>query len=95
MPGIARLGDKTSDHQCDDPHLNTVIIDGSSNVFVNGKNTAFQGCLVFCGDTLGVGSNNVYINGKSVSRLNDLTTFHNGACTESRIITGSNNCFVN
>lgn len=96
MPGIARQGDFTTTHSCGgSTHIINFIVDGSSNVFVNGKNTAFEGSLIICGDTLGVGSNNVYINGKSVSRLNDKTTFHNGVCSESIIITASDNCFVN
>lgn len=96
MGGLVRVGDKTSVHNCSDtPHLDNTIMDGSPNTFLNGKNIALQGSIVSCGDILGVGSNNVYINGKSSSRLNDLTTFHNGSCSESRIITSSDNCFVN
>lgn len=95
MFGVARIGDKTSTHTCGDSvHEFTEITQGSENVFLNNRNIAREGDLIICGDTLAVGSNNVYINGKSLSRLNDKTTSHNGSCTESRIITASENCFV-
>jgi uncharacterized Zn-binding protein involved in type VI secretion len=95
MKAIARITDKTSPHTCGDSlHEFTEIVQGSDNVFLNGKNIAREGDLVICEDTLATGSNSVYINGKSVSRLNDKTTSHEGACTESRIITASDNCFV-
>jgi uncharacterized Zn-binding protein involved in type VI secretion len=95
MKGIARVTDKTSTHTCGGTlHEFTLIVQGSDNVFLNDKNISREGDLVICEDVLGVGSNSVYINGKSVSRLNDKTTSHEGACTESRIITASDNCFV-
>lgn len=58
MPAIVRIGDKSAGH-CFEPRPN---LEGSPNVFVNGKAVARMGDQQSCGDICAEGSPNVFVN---------------------------------
>lgn len=108
MPNAARLGDlvegmTTGEHHGHTPphdpcKLTGIIVQGSSNVFINGKPASFIGNKVeetdCCGDGIGsllIGSSSVFINGLPAVRLGDLTKPHNGT---AKVIKGSDNVFI-
>lgn len=95
MSGAVRLGDTCSGHGKFKPRAN---IEGSTNVFINGKASHRQGDA--WGEHTEEGSSNkhdsvasegsstVFVNGKPKSRVGDAI-----ACG-SKMSTGSNNVFV-
>lgn len=93
MPAVVRIGDKSAGH-CFEPRPN---LEGSSNVFINGKAVHRIGdrwAPHTCGNSThdavqAQGSPNVFINGKAVARLGDKQTCGD-ICAE-----GSPNVFVN
>lgn len=96
MRDIVREGDPTTPHFCANfLHTASVFMKGSTNVLSNGLGTIRLDDPISCGDTASVGSPTVFINGLSVARVGDPTTFHNGTCTPSFIISGSQNISVN
>ena len=77
MPGVVRLGDRCSGHDCFPPRP---CISASPNVFTNGKGTHRVGdswakhcCGKHCHTGIAVnGSSTVLVNGKGVFRQGDL-----------------------
>ena len=80
MPAIARVGDLCSGHGCYPP---MPCIEGSSNVFLNGKAVTRAGdhweahcdmctATLFCHERVGAaGQSNFLVNGKQVMRVGD------------------------
>lgn len=77
MPGLVRIGDKTTGHDDWPP---TECIEGSSNVFANGKPACIQGSHFAehcddddnCHTPVAVGgSSSIFINGKPAIRIGD------------------------
>lgn len=76
MPGVCRLGDNCTGHDCFGPRTND---SASGNVFVNSTGVHRQGdhwithcCGPACHDSvLSVGSSTVYINGMQAGRIGD------------------------
>ena len=98
MPSVARLGDKSSGHEC--CYSPTTLIQASSNVFVNGKGAARSGDKFAvhggCDDhqpdqdyvkTRSYAS--VYVNGRAIARVGDGV----GPSTISTITSGSPNVY--
>ena len=96
MSAVARIGDYCTGHQpCYPPRPN---IQGSGNVFVNGKSCHRIGdgwmlhgtgdCTPHGGVTSS-GSGNVFVNSKSIARIGDQIS------CGSRIAQGSGNVFAN
>jgi len=95
MPAQARLGDTGSGHGS---FPSTNIIQGSPNVFVNGKPAARQGDALAPhsspspspphGRNIASGSSTVFINGKPAARVGDSIN-----CGGS-IVSGSGNVFT-
>jgi uncharacterized Zn-binding protein involved in type VI secretion len=93
MPAIVRIGDQSAGH-CFEPRPN---LEGSPNVFVNGKavhRVGDQWAPHTCGNSThgavqSQGSPNVFVNGKAVARIGDQQTCGD-ICAE-----GSPNVFVN
>jgi uncharacterized Zn-binding protein involved in type VI secretion len=50
------------------------IVEGSSNVFINGKPAATMGGKTGCGGVTVGGGGGVFINGKPAARAGDMTT---------------------
>jgi uncharacterized Zn-binding protein involved in type VI secretion len=48
-------------------------VEGSPNVYINGKPAALQGSRTGCGGPIVGGASNVYVNGKPLARSGDLT----------------------
>lgn len=79
MPSVARLGDKSSGHEC--CYTPTPLIQASSNVFVNeigvarsgDKFAIHGGCIDHQPDQDYVNSRNatVFVNGKAIARKGD------------------------
>ncbi|MGP9633797.1 PAAR domain-containing protein [Halomonas sp. AOP43-A1-21] len=94
MPAAHRLGDMCTGHGCYSPRPN---IEGSPNVFVNGKPAhrvgdawAVHCCGSSChGGQAATGSPNVFVNGKPKCRIKDAVN------CGSMMATGSPNVFVN
>jgi uncharacterized Zn-binding protein involved in type VI secretion len=88
MQPAARVDDT---HKCD-KHGGDKIIEGSPNIFINGKPAARVGDHAMCktGEKTKIksGSNSVLFNGKSAARLNDPTD-HDG-----KIASGSSNVMI-
>ncbi len=94
MPGAVRLGDVCTGHDTFSPRPN---VEGSPNVFVNGKPSHRKGdawdshcnSVPVChGSTAGKGSSTVFVNGKPKCRIDDPV-----ACGGT-MATGSGNVFV-
>ena len=98
MPPAARLADICTGHECFPSRPN---VEGSPNVFVNGRNWHRQGDAwdVHCcthpdvphgchASVLASGSSTVYVNGKQAGRIGDPV-----ACGSS-VATGSGNVFA-
>ena len=98
MPPAARLADICTGHECWPPRAN---IEGSPNVFVNGRAWHRQGdgwavhccthhdCPHGChGSALASGSSTVFVNGKEAGRIGDPV-----ACGGT-VATGSGNVFA-
>ena len=77
MPAVTRIGDNCSGHGCFPPRM---AVQGSGNVFVNGKATHRQGdewdshCCPNNGchnSTLSSGSSTVFVNGHQIARIGD------------------------
>jgi uncharacterized Zn-binding protein involved in type VI secretion len=47
------------------------VVEGSSNVFINGKPAAVQGSSTGCGGSIGTGSSGAFINGKPMAGAGD------------------------
>jgi uncharacterized Zn-binding protein involved in type VI secretion len=54
-----RVGDLWKDHTCVSVH-DSVLAQGSSTVFVNGRNIGRIGDLIACGSTIATGSQTVF-----------------------------------
>lgn len=86
MPAIAKVGDM---HACPQRgHGVNSIVDGSSDVFINGMPVATVGSGTSCGASVAVGSSTVTINGKPAAVLGSATT-HGGV-----IVSGSGNVLI-
>ena len=98
MPAVTRQGDICTGHECFPPRNS---IQGSSNVFVNGKPAHRQSdswASHTCthpkvphgthGGSLASGSSNVYVNGKQLGRIGDPVS------CGSTVASGSNNVFA-
>lgn len=92
MPGVVRLGDICTGHDGYPPRAN---IEGSPNVYVNGRPAHCQGhawgihCKKSChGGSLASGSSTVYVNGRQLGYI--------GAPVDcgSSCATGSSDVFV-
>ena len=62
--GAARAGDATT---------GAPVVQGSPNVFINGKPAATLGGRAGCGGAIVSGSANVFVNGKPLARTGDKT----------------------
>ena len=98
MPGVARLGDKCTGHDCFPPRKSN---SGSPNVFINGipalrVGDSFETHCCTCEDmphgchdgTLKSGSSSVYVNGKPLGRIGDSVS------CGGTVATGSGNVFA-
>ena len=61
----ARQGDRTG---------RTIVRDGSTNVFINGRPAATVGSQTECGGTIITGSSSVFINGKPMANGSSIVT---------------------
>lgn len=85
MPGCARVNDTiNTGHGCD---TTATIVNGSNNVFVNGRSATFEGasisthtienpsappaCIPHPGQIVNRGSETVKVNGKKMARIGD------------------------
>lgn len=104
MPGAARLGDIVTcpldSHGClSCPHNTTgPILQGSKDVYINGKPAAYVGCkgihAACCGSntfTIAEGAPTVFINGYPAARIGDRTANCGGS---GEIITGSSDVII-
>lgn len=90
MPAAARLGDNCTGHGC---YPGRPIVEGSGNVFINGKPAARVGdmldthcCGPSCHDgVITEGSGSVFINGKPAARIGDAVS------CDSALAEGSSN----
>lgn len=74
------------------PHVGLMIVEGSSNVMINGMGAARMGDKALCvgsSDSIVQGSSSVLINGKPAARMGDMTS-HGGQITggSSNVIIG-------
>ena len=61
--GVHRVGDSWPAHSCGPITHGSVTSDGSSTVFINGKQCARISDSLSCGDTIGEGSPTVFAGG--------------------------------
>ena len=75
VPGVVRIGDKSSGHDIYEPEP---LIEGSSNVLVNGKSCGRKGdkysTHIDHSDIIFEGSSSVFVNGVPIARKGDKLT---------------------
>lgn len=89
MPGVTRVGDMCTGHSI---YLPRQSIEGSGDVFVNGKGAHRVGDMWAAHPHVGVlssGSSNVFVNGKALGRCGDSIS------CGSKVSTCSSDVFAN